>query len=217
MEPILRLVSFTYWWPVRNVDGFTAEDLERHRTDEYLAELKTMSKDYVKGVDIICGEFRFLCNLLDKPNLHRVIELYEHTIIPSFGHAREFMELVFECTHQPINRCNAKSNHHEAHLSAVEHCLVNDWQGRLVNAHRALARNETKDVYLEKKGIRRLRLGPESDILCDQRDADIIMETDQILSKLFNIQLSRQLRSNARLENFAAAKESLWKARKTLD
>lgn len=68
---------------------------------------------------------------LDKPSLHRLVELYQF-YIPCFGHVLQIKELYFEWAHQPLKRCRRRSSHHHSHFLAVEHVLSNDWQGRMV-------------------------------------------------------------------------------------
>ena len=125
-----KLVALTNWWPQKEIDGINAERMVRQARHMYLADLSSMSKDYVKSVDEVCSRSSQSKQQLDKPNLHRHLELYEPTI-PAFCRVREITELVFELAHQPLKRCIARSNNRMSHLFAVEHCVANDWQGRL--------------------------------------------------------------------------------------
>jgi hypothetical protein len=67
---------------------------------------------------------------LNKPNVHRLVELYTHSI-PMFGHARHVQELLFETAHQPLKRAISRSDMKDPHVSAVYATLCNDWKTRL--------------------------------------------------------------------------------------
>ena len=125
-----KLVALTSCWPQKEIDAINVERIVRQARHMYLADLRSMSKDYVKSVDEVCSRSPQSKQQMDKPNLHKLLELHVHTI-PAFGHVREITELVFELAHQPLKRCIARSNNRMSHLFAVEHCVANDWQGRL--------------------------------------------------------------------------------------
>ena len=67
---------------------------------------------------------------LDKPNVHRMIELYQHTL-PRFGHMPTVDELPFEAAHQPLKRALSRSNHKDGHVFATKSVLANDWRLRM--------------------------------------------------------------------------------------
>lgn len=77
----------------------------------------------------MCGVSDIAKVKLDKPNLHRLIELYTHSI-PAMGHVRHFAELVFEFAHQPLKRGIVRSNPQNPQIQAVKHALADDWQDR---------------------------------------------------------------------------------------
>lgn len=56
---------------------------------------------YVRMVKKICSRSKLARKKLNKPILHRLMELYE-VMTPKLVHAREFMELVFETAHLPL-------------------------------------------------------------------------------------------------------------------
>ena len=137
LRRLQRLIALTYWDPQPEVDGDIARSYLPEERRSQLSALKALSKEYVQAVDSFCCQYKLEGRQLDKPNLHRLIELYEHTI-PAFGHVREVMELVFESAHQPLKRSIARSNNHEAHIFACEHCVGNDWQGRIASLSREI-------------------------------------------------------------------------------
>ena len=194
------------------LDGCDAEEFVRRNKEDYFSNLKSMSKRYVQVVHEICGKYTELRKYLDKPNLHWLIELYEHTI-PNFGHAKEFMELVFEAAHQPPKRCMAQSNNKTPHISGVEHCVRNDWKGRLNALYHDVSDSDKSTRSEARIIIRRLLLGEDADRLDNEKDQDFINETDNMLLKLFRSAIERQLRRDVRVANFGVVRKSVWKGR----
>ena len=66
---------------------------------------------------------------MDKPNLHRLLELFVYTI-PTYGHVRNISEMGFEEFHQKLKPMLKRGTHHNKHLMSVESLLVNDWISR---------------------------------------------------------------------------------------
>lgn len=67
---------------------------------------------------------------LDKPNVHRLRELFASTLHMLWAPAL-VGELILEKRHQFLKRAIALSNHKELHIHAMNTALFNDWQGRL--------------------------------------------------------------------------------------
>lgn len=97
---------------------------------DFINSQQALSRDYVDICDKLCCASAVAKRKLDKPNLHRIIELYVHSI-PAMGHVRHFSELVFEFAHHPLKRGIAISNRRNPHIQAVMHALADDWQDRL--------------------------------------------------------------------------------------
>lgn len=81
LQKVQRLITYTYWWPQEQLDSpeivnFISGDKRTH----YYQELQYSSRDYVSSVNIICADNPHLKKHLDKPNLHRLLELYHHSI-----------------------------------------------------------------------------------------------------------------------------------------
>jgi hypothetical protein len=64
---------------------------------------------------------------LNKPNVHRLLELYTHTI-PAFGHSRHVQELLFETAHQPLKRAISRSNQRDPKIHAVTATFAKFWE-----------------------------------------------------------------------------------------
>ena len=127
VSQLKHFIAITYWLPSLATGGREAFDLTRmDEGREYYRFLQGLAERYVTDVDKFCADHPGLCAMLDKQNLHRLLELYQHSI-PAFGHVSLFQELVFETAHQPLKRSVARGNHRHAEASAVEQCLGNDW------------------------------------------------------------------------------------------
>lgn len=128
------LVSSVYWSPKPGTDGSAATDiLESGGKGDFITSIMTKAKHYVSTVHEVCVSHPNLGEELDKPNLHRILELAFHTI-PVFGCARNVSEMTFEGAHQPLKRVLERTTHHEAHVSAVNHSLCHDWCTRIAAA-----------------------------------------------------------------------------------
>jgi hypothetical protein len=92
----------------------------------YGLALKYISKLY----DLCVRDNGGIGKHLNKPNVHRLLELYTHTI-PAFGHCKYVQELLFETAHQPLKRATVRSNQRDPHTHAVTATLANDWECRL--------------------------------------------------------------------------------------
>jgi hypothetical protein len=127
-----KLVSRTGYLPKIDVDGFAqVRKFNERRGMERLDTLFQLSCQYVTDLHSICTQSTDgVGRILNKPNVHRLLELYTHTL-PAFGHVGHFQELLFETAHQPLKRGIKRSNNRDPHLSAVQAVLANDWETRL--------------------------------------------------------------------------------------
>ncbi len=139
-----ELFSLTYWWPNYMVDGVELiSKYTRHKNSFYYGTLIKKCKDYIFNVNKFYILNNKLGNELDKPNLHRLLELYV-TTIPTYGHARNISEMVFETFHQRLKRNLKKSTHLNKHIVSVENVLINDWLSRFsfclseINKHQVI-------------------------------------------------------------------------------
>jgi hypothetical protein len=131
IERFQTLVAETTFYPVPELDGSALVREFNKDSGEYRMEmLYGMACDYVKELDGVCALSQKLKDALDKPNVHRLIELYAHTI-PAYGHVKHVAELLFESAHQPLKRAINGSNHHDPQIAAVHSALENDLESRL--------------------------------------------------------------------------------------
>jgi hypothetical protein len=124
-----QLVAETHQWPNKHTD--TAHDFKKFNAKGRFARfnaLYSQASGYIQKLhDLSVRDYQKVGVHLNKPNVHRLVELYTHTI-PMFGHARHVQELLFETAHQPLKRAISRSNMKDPHVSAVHATLCNDWE-----------------------------------------------------------------------------------------
>ena len=206
LTQLQELIALTYWWPSEEADGVSDYlYVTSENGAQYHADLLTRAERYVTEVEKFCANY---CQRggkgrpsLDKPNLHRLIELYNHTI-PAFGHVRHFMELVFENAHPPLKRCMVRGNHQKGHLAAVGHCLGNDWQGRLALLSSTMTQTSDAGLKMEcRRGLRRLLLGEACNELSQASDEfkGFLKDADVSISNLFVKPLMDEMLSDGKV------------------
>ena len=95
LELFSKLVGETYWYPKYSVDGGSAlVDFNKKGGTNHMSKLEGMTKRYINMCNMLCRRNVTARKGLDKPNLHRILELYTHSI-HALGHVRNFNELVF--------------------------------------------------------------------------------------------------------------------------
>ena len=133
-----NLVFKTVFLPRAAIDGrFVVKENEKDDGIQHLFELRVLCTNYLKLVDFLCGQSEVLRKELDKPNIHRLVELYQHSI-PTFGHPSVFDELIFEAAHQPLKKALSRSNYKQGHLYAMRSVISNEWRSRLGKAARSM-------------------------------------------------------------------------------
>jgi hypothetical protein len=106
-----RLVRDTHFWPCLSLDGASCvEGFDKNDGKARLDILYGFAVKYISVLHDFCvGANGVVAKCLNKPNVHRLLELYTHTI-PAFGHSRHEQELLFETEHQPLKRAISSSN-----------------------------------------------------------------------------------------------------------
>ena len=209
LEHLKELVAMTNWNPSVESDGEAAYNMLRIEDGKaYVASLQAMAAQYVSAVDSFCRQYPERGSVLDKPNLHRLLELYSHTI-PAFGHVSHVQELVFETAHQPLKRCISRSNHQNAEVSAVEHCMGNDWQSRLALLHYFMNSPNEYERSAATRGLRCILMGTSIENLSmDEAEvAPFLEKVDDDIRTLFVSPLVHILKSNGNV-NVALAERT---------
>ena len=121
----------TTYMPIETVDGQGAVDgMEEARWATYMGNLQEKATSYVRLVNWLCMRNPVVKREVDKPNVHRLLELYFHSI-PRLGHVAMFQELILEGGHQPLKRGIERSNKRAPHIHAMMRMLADDWIRRI--------------------------------------------------------------------------------------
>jgi hypothetical protein len=127
-----QLVAETHLWPNKHTDA--AHDFKKFNAKGGFARfnaLYSQASGYIQKLhELSVRDYQKVGWHLNKPNMHRLVELYTHTL-SMFGHARHVQELLFEIAHQPLKRAISRSNMKDPHVSTVHATLCNDWETRL--------------------------------------------------------------------------------------
>lgn len=131
MQLLGDLIRRTYWYPRPGVDSeFLLAVFNSKGGASYLRNLERMAVQYLQRLNSLCKKDNGIAKVLDKPNVHRLLELYKHSI-PAAGHVKHFTELLFESAHQPLKRAMSQSNHINCHIQAIHHAIFDDFKRRL--------------------------------------------------------------------------------------
>ncbi len=177
-----ELIALTFFWPLPGTDSIEAfEKVHGGNQNGYHASMIRLAETFVNEVNQSCTKYAEVMDNLDRPNLHRLIELYRHTI-PNYSHALFCCDMSFERNHQPFKRSLLKNSSPSSHLSAVYQILGGDWFGRLSElvVHREIS-TTTESNSTINRSLRRLLFGEEVDHIvsvCSAAD-EIINELDK--------------------------------------
>lgn len=132
IEMFQTLVGQTQYRPSAHTDGLQAvSEFNEGNGKSRLDTLFNLACAYISELHKVCTTFpKAVREHLSKPNVHRLLELYAHSL-PAFGQIGHFQELLFETAHQPLKRGIKMSNNRDPHLAAVTAVLANDWETRL--------------------------------------------------------------------------------------
>jgi hypothetical protein len=190
-----RLVRETHFWPCSALDGATLiQEFNDRNGSARLDTLYGLAADYISELHDLCLRDSVVVGKhLNKPNVHRLLELYTHTI-PAFGHCKHVQELLFETAHQPLKRAIARSNQRDPHLSAVTATLANDWECRLSIEVKRLGEPESWTAE-QCTRLQRLIAGRENQGVSDLRDIRAAF-CSPVLSQLQKVERKLSSRGN---------------------
>jgi len=125
---------------------------------KYLNDAAVLGKNYVKEAKWVYMNCGSAAAVLDKPNIHRLLELCVSTL-PAFGHALLCSELVLELKHRTFKTWLESNPHSNAHLTCVERAVSLDWLGRLNVLYKVWKDGNVQDRSCAERGLRRMFLG----------------------------------------------------------
>ncbi len=164
---ILRqLVILTFWWPSEHVDGKDAmEYIHGSRRSDYYKDLRKLARDYVTELELFCQQHPQYIKNVDRPNVHRMLELYYMHTVVVFGHASFISDMLFEAAHQPLKFSISKNTSKNAHIVAVHHALLRDWVTRLLELLRLKLKDDMKVKEQATRNLRYLMFGSSANII----------------------------------------------------
>ena len=124
-----ELLLETQYLPSTERDGLLAVQA-MNDMKAYHKKLNRLCTNYAECINQLCVMDVQLGRELDKPNVHRVVELYHHSV-PRYGHVCVFDELSFEAAHQPLKRGLGRSNHQLGHMYSMRAVLANECKSRI--------------------------------------------------------------------------------------
>lgn len=95
-------------------------------------------------------KFKSLMDILDKPNVHRMVEFFSHQL-PKVGHPSFVGELRGERAHQRLKRVALAANNRNVHLYAMKQNCLSDWRARIA-LELAHSGNNNIPHYAELRG-----------------------------------------------------------------
>ena len=158
--------SILFWTPTTSADGRAClEFVDRGQGRVYLSSLKDLAERYVAKLRSLYMKHGKVGLILDKPNVHRLLELCVHTI-PVFGHAKHVTELVLENAHQSFKAWLEKNSHSDAHLSGMDRTLRRDFLSRIATCKRkARQRGSQSGPCTSNRDVLSMILGKEINFL----------------------------------------------------
>lgn len=172
IKSLHRLVAMVYWWPREYVDGVEASRYMGVKgRSQHCAELKKIGSDYLNHVHDMKRHHREFGEVLDKPNLHRILELCIHTV-PLFGHACNVAEMPLESYHRILKDGLRNNTHEDKHISAIEHAVSKDWMSRLLDLYHIAVESVRGSVEYQAAVRGMLRLMAGEDVLLLRPDGD---------------------------------------------
>jgi len=144
------LIKNLYWWPSPTVDGPSAAIYYGNQGQSRLnAESEKTVRFLLKSVNELSISDKTLGSFMDKPNLHRLLELCHHSVF-AFGHTRNVAEMGLETVHQILKRSLHGNTHTDKHLTAIHHAICADWQRRVIEGF--------NEISLETDNLKKLNL-----------------------------------------------------------
>jgi len=202
IEELHALVGLTYYWPQPAVDP--EEDYQYiigSERKQYHADLLSRARKYISYTDSAAKVTEEVKSYIDKPNVHRVLELYIHTI-PAYGHVRHVIESPFEHAHQALKRVWEQHNSRQNHISVVEEMLWNDFFHRLFLCRKGIRQNscenptqaQTSSLNNYRKEMRMLLLGLDLGLPASESEWPSL---DTTIASLFSPEVDKGLEYRA--------------------
>jgi hypothetical protein len=131
LQEFCILLTDTHFFCSTEIDGCKdVHEFNRKDGIERIELLYYRACKEMESLNKMCRLWENARKVLDKPNMHRLLELYSHTILV-FGHVHRVKELFLETSHRPFKRDMQKSNHQDEQVFAMGAVLTSYWESRL--------------------------------------------------------------------------------------
>ena len=160
IQTLHSIIATLYWWPRSDLDGEIEEKCSSSLyTKTSISFLRSQVQNFCRDVDNL--HHAEIGSLIDKPNIHRLVELINRTI-PTFGHVRIISEMHFETVHQTLNRALKGNTHRNKHITSVYHAACADWHRRLIQQFDAVSHSIGEDRFLLMRNLATLFVGEDA-------------------------------------------------------
>ncbi len=172
LTTLQTLIRNLYWWPIPSVDGPVSIPFTGVTGLQNInMECEKMVKALTIKVNTLSQLDRNLGHHMDKPNLHRLLEMCHHSIF-AYGNVHNFAEMGLETVHQILKKALHGNTKPNKHITAVFHAMCADWIRRILHAFKTLSSAEGNQTRLRTlRNIAILMLGNRSrylNILCNE-------------------------------------------------
>ena len=154
VESLNDIIVGSQCHPSSHVDG--TKDIRSFNDSKGRTRLENLAKqalDHCKIIEELSNIDETSVRNLDKPNMHRFVELFVHTL-PMFGSMKYIEELILEKGHQHAKRAIEMSNKKNEQIQAMTDYLYDDFVSRLKSltkagesADRESLKNEVEELF----------------------------------------------------------------------
>ena len=152
-------------------NGKCIQDFNESKGRKRLSRLIADMHKYCQAVEQLHKVDPSSAENLDRPNMHRFVELFVHTL-PMFGSMRYIEELILEKAHQSAKKAVDMSNNKNPQIQAMSDYLFDDFTCRMKSLSKDIENRDVGDVVAEVKEI----VGGR----CDVIDADALINEEII-------------------------------------
>jgi len=201
---LFRLVNLLRYFPHDRADDNTLVDyMFGNRREEYFRDLQKLAGDFLKQVDaLIVAEVPW-ATCMDRPNIHRLLELVVHTV-PLYGHIHHVADLTFEHKHQGLKQAYQRANNHDEsnHHWGFRMDLLDSWKTRVCAAFRQISASDISPEELNASRVElyTLLFGDSATELLLPVNMELRSKVDRTLTKVLTASLQSEFRYMTRGE-----------------
>jgi len=214
---LFRLVNLVMFFP--HPESGEIQEIERifgPGRESYFREVQKFASLYVSCVNVMVKNDSKAGPLLDKPNLHRLLELAMHTI-PVYGHVHHISDLTYEHKHQSLKRAYHRANNHQKgnHHWAVRMEMYDQWKTRLTSAFSRMASPNSNSEHIQTSRIElyTLLFGRDATDLLSSEHIQYRSVLDRSIVQMFSESLRDELSFRSRQQCFSETLKTALRAK----